>query len=264
MRRGSNIKRIEELGFEYDFCDLLYKDSLVEVLNKGDIVLHIAGIADMRGKKMELVNIGGMKNLLDAARIKNVKSIIYISSINAKLKKGHYAMSKFRAEEMLRDSGIDCTIIRPALVYDDYGNKEVKNLVKMAKRLKFFPVIGDGNHRLQPIHVDDLAELIILTLKSRPKERLIEVGGRKAFSFNEIIDMMAKNLNKKIYKIKVPKIIAGFASIFIGKMIRFDIETIDMNKTAENNYMEKTGIKMRDFEDDLKRIVKNLNVHKNS
>ena len=258
VRRDSNIKKIEWLGLKYAFCDLLEKDSLADVLSKDDIVLHIAGIADIDNKKMEQVNIGGMKNLLEAARIKGIKSMIYISSVNAKLKKGPYAMSKFRAEDLLRNSGIDCTIIRPTLVYDDYGNKEVRNLVNMVKRLKFFPVIGNGNYRLQPIHVDDLAELIILALKNRPKERLIEVGGSKAFSFNEIIGMISKNLNKKKYKVKVPKMIARFASIFIGKIISFDIETMDMDKVADDNYMEKTGIKMRDFEDDLKKIIKNL------
>lgn len=268
VRKGSGLGTIKKLGIDHGFYDILDSDSLENSLHEEDIVLHMAGVIDVRDKKKIRVNIEGMKNLIEASKIKKVRKIIYLSSINAKLKKGIYSFSKYRAEEKLVNSGIDHIIIRPTLVYDDHGEKELKNLVKMVMKLRFFPVIGDGNYRLQPIHVDNLAELIVNILKDSiskargskkgPGKRLIEAGGLKKYSFNDMIDLISMNIPKKTHKIRIPVIAARIIGLVAGRFLRIDLKTMDVDKVTDVNHMENAGIKMRDFDRDIKKMIGNI------
>lgn len=250
---GSNVKTIKKLGLKYSFCDLLDRTSLKDAVGRGDIILHLAAIIDSRDRKGLMSNVAMVENLIYTAKEKHAKKIIFISSVNAKLRKGLYSLSKYKGEELLKASGIDYCIIRPTVVYDENGKKDIKKIFDIVRRSRIVPVVGSGDYRLQPIYIDNLADLMVFVLKNDTRG-VIEVGGPRQFSFNEIVDMAGRSMGKKVYKVKVPAIFVRILSFMIGIFVSIDISAIDKDKIAEKNFMKGTGIALNDLEKDIKRM----------
>lgn len=259
VRKSGDIDKIKKLKLAYVFCDLLDSSSLAEVFSEDDIVLHLANITHSRKKgKIMRVNVEGTRNLVSAGGKRKVKKIIYISSINAKFKTGEYALSKYEGEAIIKSSGIDYTIIRPTLVYDDYGEKDIKKLVTLIRKAAFLPVVGDGNYKFQPLHIDNLVDFVILSIEKGFPEKTVEVGGLTIISFNEILQIISRRLNRKIYRIFIPTFITCRLSFILNRISDVDVNAMAKDRITADNYLLKTDIPIRNFEDDLTKIIKNV------
>ena len=71
-----------------------------------------------------------------------------------------YHDTKWRAEELVRSSGLDWTILKPAVIYGP-GDDMVSHLVKMIRFAPVFPVVGRGDSLLQPVHAGDVAAAVV-------------------------------------------------------------------------------------------------------
>src|ERR1700690_3360464 len=99
--------------------------------------------------------------LFHAAHKAGVKRIVQISITNPSLQSEfEYFRGKAKIERLLIESGIPHAILRPGLIF---GVEDVliNNIAWFLRKLPVFGIFGDGNYKLQPIHVDDLAKLAI-------------------------------------------------------------------------------------------------------
>ena len=133
-------------------------ESLVELCDGADAVIHIAGLITGDRQAFEAVNVAGTANMVDAARKAGVRRFIHVSSLAAREPElSNYGASKLRSERLVGASGLDWTIIRPPAVYGP-GDRETLELFKMARRgLVALPPKG----RFSVIHVEDLCRLIL-------------------------------------------------------------------------------------------------------
>ena len=153
--------------------DLEKSSALRALVDGADAVIHIAGVInapDAAG--FERGNAGGTLAMLAAATAGGVRRFVHVSSLAAREPKlSLYGSSKARAEELVRRSGLDWSIVRPPAVYGP-GDKETLELFRMAKRgLVVIPPDG----RLSVIHVGDVAQLLLsLAAPSAPANMVIE------------------------------------------------------------------------------------------
>ena len=135
-----------------------------------DAVINCAGILQgSRGQSIDAIHNAAPKALFAACERSGVRRVIQISAISVGADTD-YARSKLAADAALATSGLDWIILRPSLVYASgaYGGTA---LFRALAALPFFiPVIGKGDQLFQPIHVDDLAS-IILAILSTPELR---------------------------------------------------------------------------------------------
>lgn len=132
-----------------------------------DAVVNAAGLLDSgHGESLKSVHIDGPKHLITACEAKSSLRFIHLSAISATGQAGtEYADTKLATEELLRKSALDWTILRPSLVYGagSYGG------TSLLRGLAGFPVVtpipGQGDFLFQPIHVDDLAALVVRCLR---------------------------------------------------------------------------------------------------
>ena len=99
--------------------------------------------------------------LFEAAKKAGVKRIVHVSITNPTLDSPlEYFSGKATLEEALKASGISYAILRPTVLF---GKEDIliNNIAWMLRKFPLFGVFGDGNYRLQPIHVDDLATLAV-------------------------------------------------------------------------------------------------------
>ncbi|HEY2084092.1 MAG TPA: SDR family NAD(P)-dependent oxidoreductase, partial [Verrucomicrobiae bacterium] len=98
------------------YCQIGLDDpaELARAFAECDAVAHCAGInREIDGQTYQRVHIDGTRNVVEAARLANVKKIVMISFLRARPNCGSgYHESKFAAEEIVRASGLDYTILK--------------------------------------------------------------------------------------------------------------------------------------------------------
>ena len=123
-----------------------------------------------------------------AAQRAGVRHFVYVSSIAVRFNdQAHYpyAHSKASAERAVRASGVPATIVRPTIVAGP-GSPVMQGFATLALA-PVTPVFGDGQKRVAPIHVDDLAEMLVEIAASAPATEPIELGGPEAFTIDALL-----------------------------------------------------------------------------
>jgi uncharacterized protein YbjT (DUF2867 family) len=137
-------------------------DTLVELCDGANAVLHIAGVVNAPSAAgFEAGNATGTANMIAAAKEAGISRFVHVSSLSAREPQlSNYGASKAKAEKLVATSMLDWTIIRPPGVYGP-GDKDVFEMFRMAnKGYCLLPPAGLGSW----IHVDDLARLLVAAL----------------------------------------------------------------------------------------------------
>ncbi|HRE02674.1 MAG TPA: NAD(P)H-binding protein, partial [Ilumatobacteraceae bacterium] len=101
--------------------------------------------------------------LIEAAAAAGVERIVHLSVAHADdpaAAKYPYFAAKAGVEAMIRATGITHTIVRPALIFGG-GPGMVEQLAWVLRRMPVMGVAGDGTYRVRPVHVDDVADLVV-------------------------------------------------------------------------------------------------------
>lgn len=175
-RNRENIRRLDDKA-EIIWGDITKPDSVRKGLEKVDAVVHMAGIlpplADEKPELCAKVNVGGTKILVDLIKERGGHiPFIFTSSVSvfgpspdaaepisvdktAPNPKGAYPETKLKAENVIKESGIDYLILRlTAILYFDF---EVSDL----KRMFCMPL----DTRVEFCHPDDLAVALLNAVK---------------------------------------------------------------------------------------------------
>ena len=134
--------------------------------------------------------------LFRAANEAGVKRIVHISITNPS-EDSHleYFNEKAKLEKALERSGSSYSILRPAVLF---GGEDIliNNIAWALRRFPVFGVFGNGEYRLQPIYVDDLAELAVEQGEKR-ENVTIDAIGPETFSFKELVEGIGIIIGKK-------------------------------------------------------------------
>src|SRR5688572_29230212 len=192
------------------FADVGDPDSLRTALIDCDVVVHlVAIIKEIKGATFEKVIAQGTCNVVGAAAA--VKRFIYISANGARPEaRGAYYQSKWLAEEFVRNSGIPYTIFRPSTIFGA-GDEFVNQFAG-----KFLPLPAGGKTKFQPVHVEDIAE-VLSCAALRNIDGIFEIGGPDVLTLRRMIDIAEKRLGKKAWHPSIP---IGLAKL--GVKLLFD------------------------------------------
>lgn len=186
--------------------DINDKKALNLLVKNAKIIVHLAAIIDHKDKEeYKRVNIDGTKNLISACKKNKVKRIIFVSSMaSTKTHLDDYGKSKSEAEKLLLSSGLDVTILRPSFIYGKDSNS-MKKLLDFLNKFKVIPIVGDGEYKLRPVHVDDVVKAIILSINNKKSiNKTYDILGKTELTFNEFIDLVCKKYNIKKRKVHIP------------------------------------------------------------
>lgn len=134
--------------------------------------------------------------LFDAAKRALVPRIVHISITNPSAESPlPYFRGKAEVEAALRRSGLSYAILRPAVLF---GKEDIliNNIAWMLRRFPLFGVFGDGSYKLQPIFVDDLAELAVDAAGSS-ENAVIDAIGPETFTYRELVAVIGKAIGRR-------------------------------------------------------------------
>jgi uncharacterized protein YbjT (DUF2867 family) len=125
--------------------------------------------------------------LFRACEAAGVKRVIQISALGADdHATSAYHLSKKAADDKLRQLGLDWTVVQPSVVFGQDGAST--RLFLLLASLPIIPLIGRGEQTMQPIHVDDLAALIIKLLEEgRGIKKTVQAIGPRAVTLREML-----------------------------------------------------------------------------
>jgi len=98
-------------------------------------------------------------------------------------------------EQAIIESGLSYAILRPAVIFGDEGIL-INNVAWLLRRFPIFAIPGDGNYQLQPIFVEDLAELAV-TMASRDDNIIMDAVGPETYSFNSLLRLVARTVGSR-------------------------------------------------------------------
>ena len=134
--------------------------------------------------------------LFAAAQAAGVERIVHVSITNpAQDSQLEYFRGKAELEEALIASGLSYAILRPTVLF---GKEDilVNNIAWMLRKFPLFGVFGDGAYRLQPIYVDDLAQLAVEQGRLR-EDVIINAIGPETFTYRELVTVLGEIIGKE-------------------------------------------------------------------
>ncbi|MFN2281813.1 MAG: SDR family oxidoreductase [Anaerolineales bacterium] len=209
-----------------------------------DIVYHLAS-EEALGARGDLLgtDIQGTRNMVQAAEEAGVERFIYLSHLGADRASAYPVMTaKAIAEDHIRKSGLDYTILRTGVVYgpQDRFTTSLSNLIRGIPLI--FPLPDKGDTLLQPLWIEDLANILLWTLDNpKTKRELYEIGGPEQLSFREIISTLLNvmGLKRTLVSINTPLIrIATLFADYLSIDIPTDVFWLDYlatNRTCSLN-----------------------------
>ncbi len=156
--------------------------------------------------------------LFGAAKKAGVQRIVHVSITNPSEDSPlEYFRSKAVLEKALIASGVSYAIFRPAVLF---GKEDIliNNIAWALRRLPVFGVFGDGQYRLQPIHVDDLAGLAVEQGKMR-ENVVINAIGPESFTYRELVTKIGRLIGKERPIISVPPWFGYAAGWLLGSLV---------------------------------------------
>ncbi len=189
-------------------------DQLVAALDGCDVLYNTYWIRFDRGDRTFSRTVENTKILFDSALAAGVKRVVHISVTGIR-QDDHlpYFEGKRRQEHLLRESGIKYSIVRPTLVY---GPEDilVNNIAWTLRRFPVVPVFGDGKYLVQPIFVDDLADIAVSTATLTDSVE-IDAIGPETFTYEEFVGLIKKSIGSRSLVLRLhPKL-----GISLGKAV---------------------------------------------
>jgi uncharacterized protein YbjT (DUF2867 family) len=175
-----------------------------------DAVLHIAGIAEEEPPELtfEAVNVNGTRNVLEEAKRANARRFVCISSLGADVGQSDYHKSKLAAEQLVAQSDLDWTVIRPGNVYGP-GDEVLSLILKMVRALPVVPVIDGGDQEFQPIWHEDLAKILAETVEHSDLAReTLDAAGPEVTTLSDVVNRFREITARSPMKVTVPSVLA--------------------------------------------------------
>jgi len=181
-----------------------------------------------RGGATHYTAVANSRVLFDAAARAGVRRVVHVSITHADdpaAARYSYFRGKAAVEEHLKSTGIPYAIARPSVLF---GGDSVllNNIAWLLRRLPVFAIGGSGDYRLRPIHVDDLATLM-LELGGRADSVTVDAVGPQSMAFREMVMAIRAATGSHAVVVPVPGWAIPPLSRALGAAVRDTLLTSD-------------------------------------
>jgi uncharacterized protein YbjT (DUF2867 family) len=165
-----------------------------------------------KGYTFEETDLKGTRHQVDAAKAAGVRRFVYVSGVGAERDaKEHWFRYKWEAEQYVRVSGIEWSIVRPTWIYGP-GDLSLNRFLGLGKFLPFIPMFGDGKQDMQPVFIDDVGRVVSdAATKPEAAGQVFELGGPEVMSMNDVVKTALDVQGKKRPLLHQP--------VFVGKLL---------------------------------------------
>ena len=216
VRRHSELRPLQYLPVEIWLGDVLDPASLPAALDEQQAVVHLVGIIKEAPPQVtfQSMHVDGTRNLVQAAVAAGVRRFVYVSANGAAPNPAYpYLHTKWQAEELVKASGLDWTILQPSILYGE-GDGFLTQLAAIVRHppsggsvtlSPFAPVIGSGRTGFSPLFVEDAARCVVQALiDGAGRAETLRIGGPEVVSYEQLLDLVMDAIDLHRPKIHMP------------------------------------------------------------
>ena len=189
-------------------------------LKGADVLVNTYWVRFDKGENTQPRAVENTRKLVNAAKAAGVKRIVHISIANPSAD-SHlpYYWGKAANEKTVTDSGMSYAILRPTVLVGNNEDILINNIAYLLRRFPIFFIPGDGSYGIQPVYVEDVADLAVEGVYSK-ENYVIDAVGPDTFTFKELVQLIGEKIGAKRPVISVPPRLALLAAQFLSLFVK--------------------------------------------
>lgn len=200
---GMNTRHLKTMGdlgqMVFLPMDLTDEDSIRNAVKRSNVVINLVGAAhETVNYSYDDVHVKCTHRIAKICKeAGGVQRFIHVSAAGANLNaNSKFLKSKAEGEQVVKDFFPDATIIRPCIIYGD-EDKFLNRTAEIINMLPLVPLVGDGEQKMQPIYVQDVAQGIINAMvNSDAPGKTYTLGGPDVYTKREIVSFVSDKINR--------------------------------------------------------------------
>lgn len=203
-----NLQYLRELHPDINIieADVSTRGSWMDSFQDGDVLIMLQ--AQITGKTSEPFvrnNITATELILEATKQYNIPYIVHISSsVVISVADDDYTRTKTDQEEIVKNSGLKFSALRPTLMFGWFDRKHLGWLSRFMKKIPVFPIPGDGKFMRQPLYARDFAKVIIACMEQQPDGKVYNITGKERIDYVDIIKFIKKTKKAHALIVHIP------------------------------------------------------------
>jgi len=262
--RGDGLFAIDDPQLQSVEADIRDEQSVARALAGAYGVVNAVSLYIEHGTEtFHSLHVECAQRLATQAIQGGVERLVHVSGIGADAASPSlYVRKRGEGELAVRAAFADALLIRPAVMFGP-DDSFLTTIITLLERLPIYPMFGRGLTRLQPAHVEDVAEAITRALQRTEKHpNTFECGGPRVYSYKELLKAVAHEANLKPTLISIPfaawHVLAWFAEMLPSPPItrnQVELMQIDNVTSPEIPGFGELGISPRSIEEILPEIL---------
>lgn len=213
-KHQKNLNILKELHSDIvaECVDLAEPGDWGKHFENADVVVMLqAQIGDLNPEPFIRNNITSTQNIIDLVKRCNIPYVVHISSSVVKSKANdHYTRTKTDQENLVIESGINCVVLRPTLMFGWFDRKHLGWLKRFMEKVPVFPIPGHGRYMRQPLYAGDFSSIIVSCIEKKIVGKTFNISGLERIDYIDIIREIKRATKAKAIVVKIPY------SIFYG------------------------------------------------
>ncbi len=229
--------RVSQHGATPVFGDLDDPASLDAAFSaaKADVLLNVASLG-----------FGHAPAITAAAAEAGIEHGVFVSTtgIFTNLNPASKAV-RVAAETSVVESGLHTIIMRPTMIYGAPGDRNMERLLMLLRRTPVVPMPGGGNRLQQPVHVADLAQVLVQAAEqldqqlAEPAHQAFNIAGPQALAFKDIVQQAADAVGRRARVLPVPlSLVRGAVHLQERLPIRTMIKLEQIDRLVEDKVFD--------------------------
>lgn len=203
-QRGESLRKVANLNF----MPMLLNDErkLFQAFNNCDGIAHLVGInREIEKGDFQKVHVEATVRVLNTARKAGVERILFVSFINARPRSfSKYLETKWEAEELIRKSELDYTILKPGMIFGA-GDHMLTHISRALDTFPLFAPVGLIQPKIRPVAVQDMVDIMIRCFQEhRLSRQTVAVLGPEEMTLSKAVGRVAKAKRKLALQLPLP------------------------------------------------------------
>ncbi|MBB4862978.1 uncharacterized protein YbjT (DUF2867 family) [Pseudomonas nitritireducens] len=193
-----------ELTVEY--ADLAQSGEWERHFEGADTVVMLqAQIGDPNPEPFVRNNITSTERILELIKRYEIPYTVHISSsVVESVADDHYTNTKKEQERIVLESGINCVVLRPTLMFGWFDRKHLGWLSRFMQKVPVFPIPGNGRYMRQPLYAGDFSSIIASCIESRIAGQVYNITGLEEVDYIDIIRTIRRTTGARCLLLKIP------------------------------------------------------------
>lgn len=244
------LKVMGELGqVDSVKCDITNIRDVQIALKGSTAAINLIGILKpTKHNSFNDIHFLGVKNILSTCMRNDIRHFVHISALGAKKESSsEYSKSKYMGEEAIQRVMPKAVILKPSVVYGE-EDKFLNMFANIVSKSPIIPLIGSGVTKFQPIWVDDLAQIIVDSLKvSKSRKNIFEIGGKDILSLKDIFLWINHEIGVKRKFLNIPFGLANKIARIIEVFPMSPLTRDQVTLLKEDNVLSNSNKGMKKF-----------------